>query len=147
MLTSAQQAFFNSVFAAAQVSQQTTKIPAAFTAAEAMVESGYGAHRPGNNIFGVKADEAWTGPTTTQRTREVINGENVIIEAKFRAYPDYLASITDHARFLMDNPRYAAAFATNDPIEFTKAVAAAGYATDPNYANTIISVMRSRGLV
>lgn len=147
MITPAQQSFFYAVLDAARTSETATKIPAAFVAAEAMVESGYGAHCPGNNIFGVKADPAWTGPTTTQRTREVIDGQNVVIEAKFRAYPDYLASIQDHAQFLIQNPRYAAAFETNDPVKFTQAVAAAGYATDPNYANTIISVMKSRGLV
>lgn len=147
MLTPAQQSFFYAVLTAARISETTTKIPAAFVAAEAAVETGYGAHCPGNNLFGVKASPPWEGPTTTQRTREVIDGQNVIIDAKFRAYPDYLASIQDHAQFLITNPRYADAFKTTDPVAFTKAVAAAGYATDPNYANTIISVMRSRGIL
>ena len=111
-----------------------------------MVETGWGSHCPGNNLFGVKASPPWTGPTTTQRTREVIDGQNVIVEAKFRAYPNYQGSIDDHAQFLLTNPRYAGAFKTTNAVDFTRAVAAAGYATDPNYADTIISVMKAHGL-
>jgi flagellum-specific peptidoglycan hydrolase FlgJ len=147
MITPAQQSFLYAILAAAKASERSTKVPAAFTTAEAMVESGWGAHCPGMNIFGVKADSSWPGPTTTQRTREVIKGESVVIEAKFRAYSNWQGSIDDHAHFLLSNPRYALAFHTDNAIDFTKAVAAAGYATDPNYANTIISVMRLHGLV
>ena len=147
MITPAQNEFFCAVFAAAQISEKTTKVPAAFTAAEAMVETGYGAHCPGMNLFGVKADKSWTGPTTTQRTREVIDGKNIIIEAKFRAYTNWQGSIDDHAQFLLTNERYAPAFETTNVVDFTRAVAAAWYATDPHYADTIICVMKSRGLV
>lgn len=147
MITPAQQTFLYSVLTAARASEATTKIPAPFVAAEAMVETGWGAHCPGNNLFGVKASPPWDGPTTTLRTREVINGIPEVIEAKFRAYPNYQASIDDHAEFLIKNPRYAAAFQTTNAIDFTRAVAAAGYATDPHYADTIISVMKAHSLL
>lgn len=146
MITPAQNTWFCAVLAAAKISEQTTHIPAAFTAAEAALETGYGAHCPGMNCFGVKADPAWHGPTTSQRTREVIDGKDVIITAYFRAYSDWQGSIDDHARFLLTNERYAPAFETTNAIDFTRAVAAAGYATDPNYAEKIISIMKARGV-
>ena len=99
------------------------------------------------NLFGVKADQAWHGAVTLQRTREVVKGASVFIYAKFRAYTDWLGCIADHAAFLLDNPRYQPAFAhCSDAEAFTQAVAAAGYATDLNYANEIITLIRQHNL-
>lgn len=123
-----------------------TNIPASFTVAEAALESGWGSASPGNNLFGIKADPSWTGPTVSVPTHEFVNGQMVTITAVFRAYPDWLASIEDHATFLTANPRYAPAFAYTCGINFAQAVAAAGYATDPNYAAKIIAIIKAHNL-
>jgi flagellum-specific peptidoglycan hydrolase FlgJ len=68
------------------------------------------------------------------------------ITANFRAYPDWLGSINDHAQFLLTNPRYKPAFAYTTGALFAQAVAAAGYATDPQYAAKITSIIRAHGL-
>ncbi|MGA7781164.1 MAG: glucosaminidase domain-containing protein [Paraburkholderia sp.] len=140
------QAFVSALSGPAQTSMATTKIPASFTVAEAALESGWGVDCPGFNLFGIKADPSWTGPVTTQQTHEVVDGQTITITANFRAYPDWLASLNDHAQFLLDNPRYQPAFAYTTGALFAQAVAAAGYATDPLYAQKIISIIRAHGL-
>ncbi len=138
--------FIAAVSPAARISAGNTGIPASFTVAEAALESGWGAHCPGMNLFGVKADSSWHGPVTVRRTREIVQGKPIVINAKFRAYTDWLGSIEDHALFLQDNPRYRLAFAHKDGEGFAQAVAAAGYATDPDYADKLCSVIRAHNL-
>jgi flagellar protein FlgJ len=140
------QDFIAAISTAARSSATLTKIPASFTVAEAALESGWGAHCPGFNIFGIKADASWTGPVTLQETHEVVNGQTITIQAKFRAYDGWLGSILDHAQFLLTNPRYKSAFAWTDGASFAKAVAAAGYATDPQYAAKIVSIINAHKL-
>ncbi|MBB5508174.1 glycoside hydrolase family 73 protein [Paraburkholderia atlantica] len=138
--------FIAAVAPAAKTCCSQTSIPVSFTIAQAALESGWGAHAPGNALFGIKATPDWKGATQTQTTCEVVNGKTVTVSAVFRAYPDWLASIQDHAKFLTGNPRYRPAFAYTCGINFAKAVQAAGYATDPDYANKIASIIRAHGL-
>jgi flagellum-specific peptidoglycan hydrolase FlgJ len=140
------QDFIAAISPAAKTSALTTKIPASFTIAQAALESAWGAHCPGFNLFGIKADPSWHGPVTSQVTHEVVNGQTIEITANFRAYPDWLGSINDHAQFLLTNPRYQPAFAYTTGALFAQAVAAAGYATDPQYATKIASIIRAHGL-
>jgi flagellum-specific peptidoglycan hydrolase FlgJ len=139
--------FISAISPAARTSMQSTKIPASFTVADAAIESGWGAHAPGFNLFGVKADPSWSGPVTVQRTREFLNGAWTFVDAKFRAYADWLGSIEDHAQFLLTNLRYKPAFAYSTGTMFAQAVAGAGYATDPAYAQKIISVIKAHSLI
>lgn len=141
--------FIAAVGPAAQASATRTKIPASFTVAEAALESAWGRSklaREGFNLFGVKADRAWTGQTLTMRTREYIHGQWVVVPALWRKYTDWLGSIEDHAAFLRKNPRYKACFDCTDGEGFARAVAKAGYATDPDYASKIVSIIRKYSL-
>ena len=141
--------FIAAIAPAARASAAKTKIPASFTIAEAALESGWGASQlaqQGKNLFGVKASRGWTGETLTMRTREFIHGQWMVVPALWRKYSDWLGCIEDHAAFLINNPRYKACFECIDGEEFARAVAAAGYATDPDYANKIIGVIRSHNL-
>lgn len=140
------QDFIKAIGPAARSSAAKTKIPASFTVAQAALESSWGARCPGFNLFGIKADPSWKGTTTSQVTHEVVSGKTIAITAKFRAYADWLGSITDHAKFLLTNPRYKPAFQHADGPGFATAVAAAGYATDPDYAAKIISIIKTYGL-
>lgn len=144
------QAFIASISPAAQQSMTQTNIPASFVVADAALESGWGASQltqQAMNLFGVKADPRWTGPTYAIPTREYLNGQWTMVQALFRKYTDWLGSISDHAAFLMDNPRYAPAFACTDGISFATAVAAAGYATDPQYAQKLAAIINAHGLL
>jgi len=134
-------AFVDAYLAAAVANERASGVPWQVTLAQAALESGWGRHAPGNNFFGIKADASWAGARQTLRTREVIDGASVSVEADFRAYATPLESFADHAAFLRRWPRYAAAFTTRDPREFARLVAAAGYATDPHYAATLVKLI------
>lgn len=139
--------FIAAMLPGAQASQEADKIPAGFTIAQAALETGWlKVVPPGNNLFGIKSTPDWTGATVDEVTHEVRNGVRDQETDTFRAYPDYAASIIDHGKFLVGNPRYASCFETTDSVTFTQHVAAAGYATDPNYAQTICAIIRAHNL-
>lgn len=141
--------FINALTPAAQASAAITKIPASFTIAEAALESGWGSSQlatEGYNLFGVKADPSWTGDVLTMNTREYLNDQWVMELAAWRKYPDWYGSISDHATFLLTNPRYSPAFQATNGIDFANAVAAAGYATDPDYATKIAEIINAHNL-
>lgn len=143
--------FINAISPAAKVSAVTSKIPASFTIAEAALESGWASSKLASkamNLFGVKADASWHGDVLELPTREFLNGEWTTVQAKWRKYSDWQGCIDDHAQFLLNNQRYRIAFGRNyNGIEFGKAIAAAGYATDPSYADKIASVINSHNLM
>ncbi|MDK6077946.1 glycoside hydrolase family 73 protein [Massilia varians] len=136
--------FIVMLLTAARECQVATGIPASFTIAQAALESSWGERVRGNNLFGIKADRAWKGKTVDIPTHEVINGKRVHLVDKFRAYDSWAECIMDRARFLKANPRYAACFRETTGEGWARAVAAAGYATDPAYADKLIAVMRGR---
>lgn len=138
--------FISAITPAALECAARYKVPASVTIAQAALESGWGANAPGFNLFGIKADASWTGPVTSFLTHEVVNGQRIEITAAFRAYPDWLGSIDDHAAFLVANPRYKPAFEYSDGPSFASAIAAAGYATDPDYAQKLREIMQEHGL-
>jgi flagellar protein FlgJ len=139
-------AFLNLMVRLAQACQRATGIPASFTLAQAALESGWGERMPGNNLFGIKADKAWQGATVDVPTHEYVHGERVAVTCQFRAYPSWGDSMLDHAAFFKANPRYADCFKETTGEGWARAVAKAGYATDPNYASMLISVMRGRNM-
>ena len=135
---------------AAVTSAKATGVPASITIAQAALESGWGESalaKMGNNLFGIKADSLWRGQTLTMNTKEFIKGQWVVVPALWRKYPSWQASIDDHAAFLKRNSRYKACFACTSAPAFAKALAQAGYATDPMYADKVIGVMKQHDLM
>jgi hypothetical protein len=136
-------AFIDSISTAAVKSQQETGVPASVTMAQAILESGWGCSglaRNAHNYFGIKGD----GPAghVTMRTREVVNGQSVYVDANFRKYNNAAESFVDHGEFLRKNSRYAPCFKTGNPEDFARGLQSAGYATDPHYADALIKIMR-----
>lgn len=120
-----------------------TGIPASVTLAQAALETGWGASSIGDakNLFGIKG----TGPAGSIRvsTQEFVNGRMVTIKDNFRKYNSWQESIEDHGR-LLQNSRYGYALKYNkDPNRYAQEIHQAGYATDPNYATKLISIMKS----
>ena len=94
------------------------------------------------NLFGIKADASWSGPSATVPTFEYVDGVAKRGSAAFRVYGSYAQSISDYVQFLKDNPRYTQALkSANDPAAFVDALQKAGYATDPGYAREIQAVL------
>lgn len=133
--------FVSKYISSAIQSEKDTGVPALVTLAQAAVESGWGERAPGNNFFGIKADPSWKGSIQVLQTREVINGQNVIVSAKFRKYSTPEESFRDHGFFLIKNKNYSPAFLTSTPEDFAIAVANGGYATDPSYGKTLVKVI------
>lgn len=134
----------------AVASAKTMGVPASITIAQAALESAWGESgltKAGNNLFGIKADSRWRGQTLTMNTKEFINGKWVVVPALWRKYTSWQDSIDDHAAFLRRNPRYRACFACANALAFARALAQAGYATDPAYADKVIIVMKQHNLL
>jgi len=147
----------------AQSSEKKTGISAVFTLAQAALESAWGEVAPGNMFFGVKDNDGINGNEQLLRTTEysqrsdlkfpvIISIEPVIrcgkkyfkyrVKDYFRKYETPEDCFNDHGKFFYDNPRYRLALGVaKDPIQFTIQIAKAGYATDPDYADKIISII------
>lgn len=138
--------FINTVGEAARLSQGVTGVPASVTVAQAILESDWGRSgltRQANNYFGIKAvGRSGTAGYVTMPTLEVANGQAYWVDAPFRAYTSLADSVADHHRFLIENSRYRPAFAYSaNPVRFAQAIHRAGYATDPNYTFSLVTLM------
>ncbi|MDO9521642.1 MAG: flagellar assembly peptidoglycan hydrolase FlgJ [Pseudohongiella sp.] len=99
------------------------------------------------NLFGIKANISWQGERVNVSTLEFRDGAMQREVASFRAYRSYEESFADYVRLMQSQPRYAPALQhASDPSAYTERLQQAGYATDPDYAEKILSVMRSPSL-
>jgi flagellum-specific peptidoglycan hydrolase FlgJ len=140
------QQFIEASAAAAQESQRRTRVPVSVAIAQAIHESDWGTSglaRNANNFFGIKARNGeGSAGVYWMDAWEVFNGQDVIVPEPFRAYNNPGESFVDHGLFFIRNSRYHSAFAyADEPREFARAIAAAGYATDPGYAPKLIRFM------
>ena len=141
-----QEQFIASIGEAAVESQEKTGIPASVTIAQAILESYWGSSRlsrEANNYFGIKA-QTQPGPAGVVwlDVWEVIGGRNVVQTQPFRVYHSVAESFVDHARFILENGRYASALAArSDARQFARELNRGGYATDPGYAAKLIGLM------
>lgn len=126
--------------------QKKYGVLASLTMAQAALETGWGKASVGNNVFGIKADAGWTGPTVSAQTGECYDGKNVTVTARFRAYASVDASVEDHAKFLSENSRYRNIIGCTDYKKACENIQADGYATDPQYAAKLISIIEANGL-
>lgn len=115
--------------------QKQYGIPASIKMAQGMLESRYGnsdLSRRSNNHFGIKCKSTWTGRTVSYDDDE--KGEC------FRCYDSIEESYRDHSEFLRNGTRYASLFEL-DPTDYkgwAHGLKAAGYATAPHYATSLI---------
>ncbi|RQS18807.1 flagellar assembly peptidoglycan hydrolase FlgJ [Burkholderia sp. Bp8992] len=146
-------AFVDRLAGPAQAASATTGIPARFIVGQAALESGWGKREirasdgsTSYNVFGIKANKGWTGRTVSALTTEYVNGTPRRVVAKFRAYDSYEHAMTDYANLLKNNPRYSGVLSASRSVEgFAHGMQKAGYATDPNYAKKLISIMQQIG--
>lgn len=114
------------------------KIPASITLAQGLLESGAGKSelaRKSNNHFGIKCHSVWRG-------RKVYYDDDARGEC-FRAYRKVEDSYEDHSEFLKSGARYAFLFKLKitDYKGWARGLKKAGYATDPSYANRLITII------
>lgn len=146
----APESFLQRMRPAAQKAAAELGVPAEALLAQAALESGWGEHmmrhddgRNSFNLFGIKADQRWPGERVEVVTTEYREGVPLKTSAEFRAYGSYEESFMDYAAFIKGNPRYRKALAVAaDPQSYVNELQAAGYATDPRYANKIIGILQ-----
>ena len=114
---------------------KTHKIPASITLAQGLLESGAGNSalaREAKNHFGIKCHKGWKGETYTM--------DDDAKDECFRKYDNVEDSFRDHSEFLCTHSRYAALFdlEITDYQGWAKGLKAAGYATNPKYAQLLI---------
>ena len=114
------------------------KIPASITLAQGLLESGAGYSRlarKSNNHFGIKCHRTWTG-------NKVYHDDDARDEC-FRAYSHPKDSYEDHSLFLRQGARYVFLFSlkVTDYKGWARGLKKAGYATDPSYANRLITII------
>ena len=120
-----------------------SRIPASITLAQGLLESGNGNSRlamKANNHFGIKCKKDWKG--------ETLNEDDDAPQECFRKYPTPLDSYKDHSDFLMNGQRYSFLFdlEMTDYINWAKGLKSAGYATNPRYAEILITTIEKNNL-
>lgn len=127
---------------AAMAEQAACGIPASITLAQGLLESAAGRSTlatRGNNHFGIKCHREWEGDT-------LLRNDDAANEC-FRAYASVEESFADHSRFLM-RKRYQPLF-EYDPADYASwahGLKRCGYATDPNYADRLITIIERYAL-
>ena len=133
----------------AQAASQQSGIPHHLILAQAALESGWGQRqiltrdgKPSYNVFGIKASGDWKGDTTDIMTTEYEQGEAKKVRASFRVYNSYFEALTDYVKLISNNPRYAAVANASSAEQGAQALQAAGYATDPKYAQKLVGMIQ-----
>lgn len=119
--------------------------------AQAALETGWGKHiihtKQGENsfnLFNIKASNNWSGDRVSVSTLEYYQGVGRKENAQFRKYDSYEQSFSDYVSLIKNNGRYADAVAvSHDAEKYAEALQAAGYATDPNYAQKIKQLLKN----
>lgn len=134
----------------AEQASRDTGIPAKFMLGQAALESGWGKREivgkdgtRSHNLFGIKATQGWKGKVVEAVTTEYVNGVPQTKREKFRAYDSYADAFRDYGKLLSNNPRYQNVLASAQDAEgFARGLQKAGYATDPNYAAKLTSIIK-----
>lgn len=136
------QAYIEKFHAIAIKQQKAHGIPASIILAQGLLESGAGRGilaTEANNHFGIKCHD-WTG-------KKIYKDDDEKNEC-FRKYRHAEESYEDHSLFLVNRPRYSSLFLLNptDYVSWAHGLKAAGYATDPAYAQKLINLIERYSL-
>ncbi|MEY3050894.1 MAG: hypothetical protein RLY31_679 [Bacteroidota bacterium] len=119
-------------------------IPASITLAQAALESNWGKGKiavSGNNFFGIKCYNDWSGDCVQEMDDEVA-------PSHFRRYRDIAESFRDHSDFLTNQKRYRSLFLLpqDDYRQWAHGLRRCGYATDSLYAEKLIRLIEGHAL-
>ncbi|KRN58532.1 LysM peptidoglycan-binding domain-containing protein [Limosilactobacillus secaliphilus] len=141
------QQFIESVAQGAINGWKEYRVLPSVTVAQAILESGWGRSTlstQAHNLFGIKG--SYNGQYVNMPTSEWYGGRYVTINDNFRAYPNNSASVEDHGRFLYVNSRYHNLLGDTNYASVTAKLHADGYATAPNYASSLNSLIQMYNL-
>ncbi len=146
------QAFINRLLPHARQAASELGVDANLLLAQAALETGWGQAVIKNplgessfNLFNIKADKSWAGKQARVTTVEYDGGVAKKEIAGFRSYDSYKASFDDYVNFIKSNPRYSEALKKSaSPAQYVRELQKAGYATDPRYAEKVMSIYNSQ---
>ncbi len=149
-----QKAFIEALYPHAQKAAEKLGGDPKAIIAQAAVETGWGQYvihdgngTPSYNLFGIKADKGWQGKQAVVDTLEFDKGMPSKQKAAFRSYSSIDEAMQDYVSFLQSSPRYEKAVSeSQDSQAYFNALQQAGYATDPAYADKLMSVYRGNTL-
>jgi len=140
--------FVSRMAAAARSASEQSGVHAKLILGQAALESGWGKREilredgsTSYNIFGIKAGSNWKGEVVHVTTTEYENGVPRKIKEPFRAYGSYEEAFADYAKLIGNSRRYARVAESPSAEVAARRIQEAGYATDPAYADKLISVM------
>jgi flagellum-specific peptidoglycan hydrolase FlgJ len=141
------QEFINNYWDAAKEACAGTPIFPILALAEAAIESAWGISyltSEANNFFGMKSTESWEasgGKFVVKPTHEVVDGETITVQAKFRSYDTPADCFRNYVHFVTQ-PGYVALGVTEatTPEDQIKCIAQK-YATDPEYSAKVTATM------
>lgn len=125
--------------------------------AQCCCESAYGTSpkmKRANAILGVKVGKskahfgkAWKDKAYSTKTKECYDGKTYVsITDMFRAYDSVADAIEDYYDMLASCSRYKECLNQPDPQKCITAIKNGGYATAPDYINTIMSIIKKYNL-
>ncbi|MBZ4028303.1 glucosaminidase domain-containing protein [Lactobacillus johnsonii] len=146
-----QQEFLDKAIPAATTASSKYGTYTSVMLAQAAVESAWGqsglAQEPNNNLFGIKG--SYNGQSVNMNTGEYGNGGYYTTNARFRKYPSYTESFEDNGALLRNQMGnyYSGTWVenSNNYAQATQNGLQGKYATDPNYAKTLNSVIATNG--
>ncbi|WP_282156163.1 glucosaminidase domain-containing protein [Cytobacillus gottheilii] len=132
--------------------QEESNILASLLISQAILESAWGKSKlakEGKNLFGIKG--SYNGQSVEMPTWEVVKGQKVEILAAFRKYPSWYESFQDLANLYLkgvswDRHKYKLIIGESNYRTAANAVQSAGYATDLDYAQKLITIIESHNL-
>lgn len=154
--------FVEYIGALAAADMQTSGILASVTAAQAILESGYGKSELAHNALnlgGMKAQlsgntwpSVWDGTVYRKETAEQLtDGSYISITADFRKYPSVGAYLEDHSAYLAgarkgDDLRYAGVVGCRDYRHAFEIIKAGNYASSLNYVDKLCAIVEKWNL-
>lgn len=140
--------FVDRMSTAADYAAAQSGVPAKLILSQAALESGWGRQEilredgsTSHNLFGIKATGGWQGDVVYAMTTEYEHGVARKIRQPFRAYDSYTESFADYARLIGRNERYSKVLTAPSAEIAAQRIQEAGYASDPSYADKLISIM------
>lgn len=142
MLSATQKNQLARAAAGSVASEHKTGIPAELSVAQWALETGWGAHQPGNNCFGIKV---YPGCFAIQllNTVEYVGGVRTLVKEPFATFPSLDACFEKHADVLTKGS-YAGALRTyrrSHDLSLLIRQVSSIYATDPQYAASLLAIL------
>jgi hypothetical protein len=136
-MSNGQADFFRNMLPYARRVSELTGIDPRLVLAQSALETGYGRSAPNFNFFGIKAPQ---GQGASLMTSEFENGQMVSRNEPFRTYESPAGSFQDYANLMLRAPRYRPVLEARTLEDQIAAMAASGYATDPEYGSKLSQI-------